>query len=445
VIPLSNNIYPPPPPKIPPYSQVKDDPMKWGPYGAHDTHAFKDPKSGLYYVYSTGKGVSVRRSQDLITWDNLPPAYPNDMPDEVFEHTNSHGVWAADIHHYESEYRLYGSVSTFGSQKSAIVLLVSDNPEGPFSYRGIVIKTDDSSPVNAIDANIITDVHTGDIYMSYGSFWGGIRLIKLDPDTGLAAEKGLGKVIAKRNNNVQTSIEGTYIIYNPVTDYYYLTVSYGSLFFDYNIRVARSRNITGPYIDPNGYKMTDIQADGNSIGFMIACGYRFFDGEGWRGPGHHSILKDGDEWYLIHHVRPANMYESYSTMHVRKLLWLENGWPVCSPEMYAGEELCTIGEENIAGTWERISLTPLTPQTAMSSALQIIRKDGTMLAGSLTGKWRMIDENKLELVQGGVSESVYVLPAWDHECNRPTLVMTGMNEKGIAIWYKKRMDNLFMP
>ena len=83
---------------------------------------------------------------------------------------------------------------------------------------------------------------------------GGIRLIKIDPDTGLAAEEGLGIEIAKRSRGVDTSIEGAYIIYNPDTDYYYLTVSYGSLFFDYNIRVARSRNITGPYIDPNGYE-----------------------------------------------------------------------------------------------------------------------------------------------------------------------------------------------
>lgn len=442
---LSNILYPKQPPILPPYNEVKDDPIKWGPYGAHDTHAFKDPKSGLYYVYSTGKGVSIRRSKDLITWENLPPAYPYDMPDEVFKHTNSHGVWAADIHYYKSEYRLYGSVSTFGSRKSAIVLLVSDNPEGPFSYRGIVLKTDDSSPVNAIDANIITDVRTGDIYMAYGSFWGGIRLIKIDPDTGLAAEEGLGIEIAKRSRGVDTSIEGAYIIYNPDTDYYYLTVSYGSLFFDYNIRVARSRNITGPYIDPNGYEMTDTQADSNKVGFMIACGYRFFDGKGWRGPGHHSILKDGDQWYLIHHIRPENINERYSMMHVRKLLWLENGWPVCSPEMYAGEQLCAIGEEDMVGSWERICLTPLTPQTVMSPAPQVIYQDGTMRAGSLKGKWRMTGENKAELIQGGILESVYVLPAWDHECNRPTLVMTGMNQEGIAVWYKKRADDLFMP
>lgn len=431
-------LYPKQPPTIPLYDEIKDDPSRWGPYGAHDTHGFKDPKSDFYYVYSTGKGVSIRRSQDLISWENLPPAFPYDMPDEVVEHTDSQGVWAADIHYYESEYRLYGSVSTFGSQKSAIILLVSDHPEGPFHYRGIVLKSDDSSPMNAIDANIITDVRTNDIYMAYGSFWGGIYMLKLDPETGLASEEGFGKVIAKRNYNVQGSIEGAYIIYNPDTDYYYLTVSYGSLLYDYNIRVARSRNITGPYIDQKGYKMTNTDENGDEIGFMMVCGYRFLDGDGWRGPGHHSILKDGDDWYIIHHVRPENIDEPYSTMHVRKLLWLENGWPVCSPERYAGEKPFSIDKEDMVGAWERICLTPLTPQTIISSAPQTIRADGTTLACSLTGKWRLIGEAQVELVQGGIHETLNVLPAWDHECNRPTLVMTGMNEAGIAVWYKKR-------
>ncbi len=118
---------------------------------------------------------------------------------------------------------------------------VSDKPEGPFEPKDCVLKTDESMPVNGIDANIIRDVKTGEMYMVYGSFWGGIHILKLNEQTGLAAEDGIGTCICCRPAWLSGAVEGPYIIYNEETEYYYLFVSYGSLKTDYQIRVGRSK------------------------------------------------------------------------------------------------------------------------------------------------------------------------------------------------------------
>ncbi len=66
-----------------------------------------------------------------------------------------------------------------------------------------------------------------------------------------------------------------------------------SLFSNYNIRVARSKTIDGPYLDFHGQEMTDTSLPPNDVGLKILGGYTFNDGEGWVAPGHNSVLKDG--------------------------------------------------------------------------------------------------------------------------------------------------------
>ncbi len=82
-------------------------------------------------------------------------------------------------------------------------------------------------------------------------------------------------------------MEGPYIVYNPTFRKYYLFVSYDSLFEDYNVRVARSDSITGPYVDMNGHDMADTRyLPQYEIGNKILGGYQFSEGEGWIAPGH---------------------------------------------------------------------------------------------------------------------------------------------------------------
>lgn len=183
--------------------------------------------------------------------------------------------------------------------------------------------------MNAIDANIITDEKTGEMYMVYGSFWGGCHVLKLDKETGLAAEGGIGTCLACRPAWMSGGIEGPYMIYNPETAYYYLFVSYASLKTDYNIRVGRSRAIMGPFLDHNGRKLTEAEDADNTIGLLEFGGYRWNEGTPYMAPGHNSVLRDADgSWYLVCHIRELNFSGTPepSTMQVRKLYWMPDGW-----------------------------------------------------------------------------------------------------------------------
>lgn len=403
----------------------------------HDPAIYHDPVSKNYYVYGTeANGL---RSKDLINWEKIG-RITDKPPKEAFDHVGTNNIWAPDIVKVGDEYRLYCSNSSFGQRQSCIYLAVSDNAEGPFIPRGIVLKTDNNSPVNAIDANIIEDVKTGKQYMSYGSFWGGCHIIELNKETGLAAEEGYGKCISRRPLWCDGAVEGPYIIYNPDLKYYYLFVSYGSLNSDYNIRVGRSTNVTGPFLDYNNKDLTDLNDYDNTIGYMIACGYGFHEGIEYMGPGHNSVLRDFDnEWYLVHHIRPKNFkHGDISTMHVRKILWSSDGWPLACPEIYSGEKLQALDTKDIIGKYERIKLTPTIPQGVQTSTTMILNDNYTVSLGiSIKGHWEMDDENTISISYGKSLETYKVIPAWDYELWKPTLAITGKDDKGICLWGKK--------
>ena len=451
-------VYPTSPPKQPPMPEwkrpapgqppVRPDPSTLGLWGAHDPALFRDPDSGEYFAYCTHQNIY--RSRDLISWTRHDGPLVESTPAEAMAWTNSRGLWAPDILKVGDEYRMYCSNSSFGVQLSCIYLAVSDRPEGPYRYRGIVVRTDSSSPVNAIDANPIIDVRTGHHYMAYGSFWGGIRLLRLDPATGLALESSsLGSPIARRPRWADRAIEGAYIRYNPDTDYYYLFASYGSLSNDYNIRVARSRDIAGPYLDYNGRPMLDGGEDGAGgstdpyTGTMIAAGCAFSNARGWMAPGHNSVLADADgAWYLCCHIRPYAVYgRVMSTMHIRKLVFTPDGWPLISPEPYAGERLSSLDDTDVCGRWEYVALTPTDPQTVIASAPASLARDGSLRVASLTrGSWRLTAECVIELDLSHRRATGIVMPAYDAENDRPCPVCTAIDERGVCVWMKKIAD-----
>jgi len=433
--------FPAPPPPRDPKPVLKKgeryEPIdKYSLWGAHDPAVFRDPVTQNYYTYCTG--AIARRSQDLIVWENIGKVVA-DPPPEAVAWVGSNAIWAPDIIKVEGEYRLYCSNSTWGVRQSCIFLAVADNPEGPFVPRGIVLKTSDQSPVNAIDANPVADQRTGEHYMAYGSFWGGCHILRLDPATGLAAEDGIGKCIARRPPWTDCAIEGPYITYNPDTEYYYLFVSYGFLASDYNIRVGRSRSITGPYLDHNGRDLTDLDDHSGEVGYMAACGYRFHGSPGVMAPGHNSVLRDSDgQWYLVCHVREHDFFvPQIATMHVYKMFWTDDGWPVITPQCYAGEEQQPVNRKLIAGRYERIKLAPAVPQSVINSVPMILAENGEFRCCSLKGRWEQIEAVKIKIEYGKVEEICFVTPAWDWQRHEPTLCLTGKDQFGIAVWGKK--------
>lgn len=431
--------YPIAPPAEPPkpehLTQSRELPGLWM---THDPAIFRDPVSKNYYVYSTG--AICKRSKDLLHWESLGKVV-NMPPEESISWTKSDDIWAPDIVKTGSEYRLYCSNSSWGVRQSCIFLAVCDTPEGPFIPRGCVLKTSDDFPVNAIDANIIEDADTGEQYLLYGSFWGGCYILSLNPETGLAAVDGIGACLAKRPSWTDCSIEGPYMIYHPESKYYYLFVSYGSLKSDYNIRIGRSRNITGPFYDFHGREMTDINDYDNTIGLMISCGYRWFDGTPYMAPGHNSVLIDDDgKIFLVSHIREMNFKNEPepSTMQIRQLYLTSDEWLIAAAQPYAGETLQTLSEKDCIGNYERIALTPSVPQGIMCAHPIRLMENGRMECCSIVGSWKMTGEHTLTVQYGNTTESIIASPAWDKELNQPTLMLSGLSDKGICTWYKKR-------
>lgn len=406
----------------------------------HDPAIYHDPVSKDYFLYCTD--AICLRSKDMITWETIGKVVEN-PPEEAFQWTNSNAIWAPDIVKVGDEYRLYCSNSSWGVQQSCIFLAVSHNPAGPFIPRGIVFQSSKDMDVNAIDANIIEDHKTGKQYMVYGSFWGGCHIVELNKETGLSTAKPgeTGICLARRPLWTDGAIEGPYIIYHPDTNYYYLFVSYGSLKSDYNIRVGRSRCITGPYLDHNGRDMTDLSDDDCTLGYMVSCGYKFDDDPvGFMGPGHNSVLHDfDDEWYLVCHVRPHNFKGGEpSTLHIRKMLWNDAGWPIVSPEIYSGEKLQPVNKELIYGDYERIKLITQVPQGTLTSVKMSLFPDGTgFLADSIRIHWDLRDDTTITISYAKTTEELKVIAAWDYENWKPTLCLTGTDQKNVCIWAKK--------
>ncbi len=367
----------------------------------HDPAIYKDENTGKYYVYSTGGMGMV--SEDLINWDPLGKIV--DVLPEAESWTGGSDIWAPDIVKVGNEYRLYCSNSTWGVQQSCIFLAVSDKPEGPFTPKAPVIKTSDKLPVNGIDANIITDHETGDMYMLYGSFWGGAHMILLNKETGLAAEEGVGVCVCKRPSWLSTAVEGPYMVYNEKTGYYYLFVSYGSLKTDYNIRVGRSKNITGPFVDINGLELTTEPAVDSDPGYMLFAGYTWNEGKAYMGPGHNSVLLDGDKSYLVYHIREKrfNQDAGPSDMQIRQLFWTESGWPVACA--YTMEEAGGIMEKSskIPGEYQRINFTPSYPQGISTAVPMLLREDGYFESCSIQGTWK-VDGDEIVINYGPFEE-----------------------------------------
>lgn len=428
-------------------TSILDQESEWGVHNAHDPGIIKTDEG--YYVFSTDvrvggrlvPGVMVRKSEDLIHWEWVHYALPG-IPEIALDWANSINLWAPDVVRVNGKYRMYYSASSFGSRQSLIGLHTADHIEGPWEDEGIVLKTRAEDPVNAIDANVLTCAD-GRMWMVYGSFFGGIHITELDSESGKPLEEGFGRLLAIRDKATEDgAVEGPYIIYNEQFKQYYLYLSYDSLFEDYNVRVARSDYITGPYLDAQGRDVADsTYMPQHEVGVKVMGGYRFGNDPGWIAPGHNSVLKDEGSYYMVHHARGgSNKHWPY--LHIRKILWTADGWPVVSPERYAGEEEQDIPAALIPGEWERIVHDPAVDGQVQSVALRLLEHGG--LSGEYgQGQWTFDGARTLTLVwdslpEGkGREEKVLLMPACDWEQNKQALVFTGMNDYGICSWGKQ--------
>jgi len=277
-----------------------------------------------YWVFYTGRGVPSYHSKDLVNWERGPAVFqaaPEWVATTVPENRNM-VYWAPDIHKVGDRYLLYYSVSSFGKMTSAIGLAITPtlDPEDR-AYRwtdqGVVVRTQEGQQgdaYNAIDPGVFQD-RDGSLWLTFGSYWTGIKLIQLDPKTGLRIAPD-SKMTSLAYNN---SIEAAYLCRHH--DYYFLFVNWGSCCqgprSTYNIRIGRSKSITGPYFDQAGI---DLMKKGGSVFLATTNGPLI-------GPGHAGTLNaEGKTWITSHFEGDLRM-NGRATLAIMPLRWNADGWP----------------------------------------------------------------------------------------------------------------------
>jgi arabinan endo-1,5-alpha-L-arabinosidase len=296
-----------------------------GNLGIHDPSTIVRCSDTLY-VFGTGPGIISRSSKDKVFWSTGPRVFAGVPSWTTNAVPGFAGVfWAPDVLFFNNQYHLYYSVSTWGSQVSAIGLVTNptlDPQDAAYRWtdRGAVIQSAAGSPYNTIDPSVTFDSN-GRLWLVFGSYWSGIYLVQLDPTTGLRIAPDSPTYRLAYNSSIEASC-----IYRR-GEYYYLFVDWGSccagVNSTYNIRVGRSASITGPYIDRNG---TDMVNRGGAL-FLRGTG-KFI------GPGHVGVLSDnGREWFSYHYYdanawsRGYNAYGA-ATLGLAPLSWTADDWPV---------------------------------------------------------------------------------------------------------------------
>ncbi len=283
---------------------------------------------GKFYVYGTGNGLPAYTSDDGWTWRRAGPvmqAVPGGRPSPEVIAKGGNNTWAPDIIRSGDRYFLYYSAP--GPQpKSAIGLLVGKtlDPASP-DYRwedaGPVVWSDGVEDCNAIDPGVFRDPADGSLWLTYGSYFGYIRLVQLDPKTGTRLHPARPPV------NVAINSEASIMIARD--GWYYLLVTHGSCCAgansSYNIRMGRARKVTGPFLDNMGVD-------------MLQGGGTLFAGSTGRhiGAGHFGLLDlgAGVEKFSLHYEADLDR-GGISVLDIRPLLW-RDGWPVAGNNITAG-------------------------------------------------------------------------------------------------------------
>lgn len=300
------------------------------PIPAHDPVMAK--QGDTYYVFTTGRGITIWSSKDKVTWKREKPVFDTAPPWAVAAvPTFKNHIWAPDISFHNGQYYLFYSVSAFGKNTSCIGLATNKtlNPKDPaykWEDQGLIVQSvPGRDNWNAIDPNLQVD-EQGRPWLSFGSFWDGIKLVRLKDDrTGIAQPQEWYTLASrKRSDQADDKKAGDGAIEAPFIfrkgNYYYLFVSFDyccrGASSTYNIRVGRSDKLTGPYVDREGKKL--ITGGGTPV---------LQGDKDWHGVGHNSAYTfDGTDYLVYHGYDAAD--GGKSKLLIRKLSWESEGWPV---------------------------------------------------------------------------------------------------------------------
>lgn len=300
----------------------------------HDPVMIK--QEDTYYLFATGRGIATWSSMDMINWKREQPVFDN-APQwvmDILPNFRNH-IWAPDISFHQGKYYLYYSVSAFGKNTSSIGVATNStlDPSDP-SYKwddhGEVIRSKPGETYwNAIDANLVID-DNGQPYLSFGSFWGGLKLVELKKDLISLAEpiENLTTIASRKevpavSDNIPVSagdnpIEAPFIF--KKNGYYYLFASIDyccrGVNSTYKMIVGRSKDVTGPYLDKNNRSM------GKGGGTLLLEGDK-----DWHGVGHNSAYTfDGIDYLVFHGYEASD--NGRSKLRIEKMTWDEEDWPI---------------------------------------------------------------------------------------------------------------------
>lgn len=313
---------------------IADEPRLLKLTGDLEVHDPAIAKQGdIYYLFCTGgfrRGgvLPLFTSPDLQHWhrvgsiiEKLPESLAQAFPKTRF-------AWAPDISYFNGSYHLYYAISTFGSNDSAI-LLATNTTLDPASHQyrwtdqGVVVRSrPEADNFNAIDPNIAVEDERN-VWLSWGSFWGGIMMQRIDPQTGHVVNRDKIHELATRPHEVNGEthnsggpIEAPFLVRHG--DYWYLFVSWdyccrGSK-SDYKVVVGRATSITGPYLDRRGTPMTE---GGGTLVIEANAGE-------WRGAGHPAVLAVKETDYIVFHAYSATT--GRPQLQISTITW-DDGWP----------------------------------------------------------------------------------------------------------------------
>src|SRR5690606_24745387 len=295
--------------------------------GMHDPSTVVE-HGGRYYSFGTGGGLPISVSDDGWTWRRmgaLMDGLPGGRAGPEVLARGGPNTWAPDV--IETDGRFSVSHSAPGTQPvSAIGLLVGKtlDPESPdygWTDGGPVAWSDGVEDSNAIDPGVFLDPTDGRLWLTYGSYFGYIRLVELDPATGQRLHPDRAPI------DIAINSEASGITYRD--GWYYLLGTPGTCCrgasSPYSIRVGRSRAVTGPYLDNMGIDM--LQGGGKLV---AGSGNRMI------GPGHFGLidLGDGVQKFSLHYEADLNR-GGRSVLDVKTLLW-RDGWPVEGQHLVPG-------------------------------------------------------------------------------------------------------------
>ncbi len=473
-------------------------------------------EDGKYYIFGTH--MEVAESENLRDWKSIAsgvdaknPLFTNlfDGADEgepaAFAYVGRnedkwYSVWAPDVIYNQAmgKYVMY-FCTTSSFIKSNICFATADKIEGPYTYQDTILysgmnnkktasqtdlydyvgeddlktytktgKFNHSEYPNCIDPTVFYDAE-GKMWMTYGSWSGGIFLLEIDEQTGYPIhpeksdpEQGVDVYYGKHLlGGLHNSIEGPYILYDPVSEYYYLFVSYGSLTSGggYQIRLFRSKEVDGPYVDESGETMGAV-VDHSQYGLKMMGNYTFPSLRyTYMAPGHNSAFLDQDgKMYVVHHQRfavsaeqkkeeatkdPSAEYivqiisqnKEYHEPRVQQLFRTESGWLVAAPFATMGETLKEDGYQNkeVAGTYYLVNHGTDISEIVHGCQKISLENDGSV-TGDVTGSYTLKKEMPYINLTIGTQTYEGVMIEMEDEAGNPVLCFTAAGDNNETIW-----------